>query len=297
MNLFASILVPLDGSVTSARGLACATWLASRLGARLHILSATPRELAAREELQRLHVPEEYWPIVELHQAPAYPAETILAAIARHRAGLVVMTARGAAAEEGAAPQVDLSKTIGHVTQAVIERGTAPVLLLPPGYRDVLPWERLLVPVSGGAECDEALVLAVRLAGALDLAVHVAHVADGDAKKDEEVAARTRYSDALHHEYAAQLEELIARAIPTLALDECRRVQGLTLGRGDVVDELVHLLKRDRASALVVGWHGRFATGRAEVLKHLIPVLDAPVLLVKCAAPLPFRLKVGEELA
>jgi nucleotide-binding universal stress UspA family protein len=297
MSLFASLLVPLDGSSTAAQSLGCATWLASRLHARLHILSATPRELPARGELARLHVPEEHWPLVELHQAPAYPADAILAAIARHDARLVIMTARGAAAEEPAGQPAELPKLIGHVTQAVIERCAVPVLLLPPGYRELLPWQRVLVPVSGGSESDQALALAVRLACALDLAVHVVHVVDADSRTDDELTARARYADEMHHEYPAQLEELVARALPALAPHECRRVRDIVLGHGDVADQLVQLIKRDEVSVLGVGWHGQFAAGRADVLKKLITVLDTPVLLVKCLAPAPFRLKAGEQLA
>lgn len=295
MSLFPSILVPLDGSSGAARSLGCATWLASRLGARLHILSATSRELPAREELERLHVPEEHWSRVELHQAPTYPEDAILEAIARYDSRLVVMTARGAAAEERGGPSPGIAKVVGHVTQAVIERCVVPVLLLPQRYREVLPWERLLVPVSGGAESDEALVLAVHLANALGLDVHVAHVTDPDAK-DEEFAMRTRYSDELHHEYRAQLEELVARALPTLAYDECCRVQAIQLGHGDIAGELVKIISRDRVSVLVVGWHGIFVTGRAQVLRTLLPILDTPVLLTKCIRPTRFQLKVGEDL-
>lgn len=295
MKLLPSILVPLDGSHTAARSLGCATWLASRSGARLHILSATSRELPAREELARLHVAGEHWPLVELHQAPAYPEGAILEAIADYDARLVVMPARGAAAEERASRVDEIPKLLGHVTEAVIERCSVPVLLLPPDYREELPWKRVLVPVSGGGESDEALALAVGIAGALDLDVHVAHVADAALR--DELAARTRYSDALHHEYCAQLEELVARAIATLSRDDCRRVRSIALGHGDVADELVRLMECERVSVLVIGWHGRFATGRARVLKKLIPLVTTPVLLVRAAAPSTFRLKVGEAFA
>lgn len=115
MNPFPSILVPLDGSATAARSLGAATWLAARLGARLHILGATGEALPAREELKRLRVPEEYWPHIELHQAPAYPEEAILAAIARHDARLVVMSARGARAEAPEIGHPDPLKIVGHV--------------------------------------------------------------------------------------------------------------------------------------------------------------------------------------
>jgi nucleotide-binding universal stress UspA family protein len=295
MSLFPSILVPLDGSRTAARSLGCATWLASRFGARLHILSATPRELPAREELARLQVPEEHWPRIVLHQAAAYPEGAILAALARHEARLVVMTARGEAAEAPGTAGPDPGAIVGHVTRAVLERCGVPVLLLPPRYREALPWERALVPVSGEAESDEALALAVRLAGALDLEVHVAHVADSEAG-EEGLAARARYADALHHEYPGQLEELISRGLPHCSPEECRRIRDVALCRGDVAAELLALIEREGVSLLVAGWHGRFMTGRAQVLKRLIQAIALPVLLVKPEARMPFSLKVGEEI-
>lgn len=294
-SLFPSILVPLDGSHIAAQSLGCATWLASRLGARLHILSATSQELPAREELARLKVPEAYWPLVTLHQAPVYPAEAILAAVARHDVRLVVMTSRGETAETAATDEPVPSKIIGKVTRAIIERSAAPVLLLPPNYREALPWERALVPMSGETEVDEALVLAVRLADALDLEVHAVHVADSDAG-DESLSVRARYADALHHEYPRQLEELVSRALPQCAPEECRRVVDIALCRGDVAAELLKLIERKRISVIVVGWHGRFLTGRARVLTELIQATANPVLLVKPELRTPLRLKVGEEI-
>ncbi|HUG38600.1 MAG TPA: universal stress protein [Candidatus Limnocylindrales bacterium] len=295
MSPFASILVPLDGSRVAARSLGCATWLAARLGARLHILSATPRERPAREELTRLQVPEEHWPLVTLLQAPAYPEDAILAAVARHDVSLVVMSAVGETAEAGPAADADSAGVVGHVTRAILERSPVPVLLLPPAYRETLPWERLLVPVSGEPEGDEALALAVRLANALGLEVHVAHVAGADTG-DESLAARARYADAIHHEYPHQLQELVARALPHCGAEESRCIVDVALCHGDVAGELLGLMERKRVSVLVVGWHGRFATGRASILKHLIRAISSPVLLVKRTVRRPFRLKVGEEI-
>jgi nucleotide-binding universal stress UspA family protein len=295
MSPFSSIVVPLDGSRVAARSLGCATWLAARLGARLHILSATLQERPARVELARLQVPEAHWPLVTLHQAPAYPAEAILAALARHDVCLVVMTAGGQTAEAAPSREADSPRSVGHVTRAVLERSRVPVLLLPPAYREALPWERVLVPVSGEPEGDEALALAVRLANALDLEVHVAHVADADTG-GESLAARTRYADALHHEYPRQLEELVTRALSHCGPEECRPIVDVALCRGDVAAELLGLTERKRVSVLVMGWHGLFATGHARVLKHLIQVITSPMLLVKRTSRMPFRLKVGEEI-
>jgi nucleotide-binding universal stress UspA family protein len=295
MSLFPSILVPLDGSRLAARSLSCAAWLAARLDARLHILSATPRELPAREELARLQVPEEHWPLITLHQAPEYPEAAILAALARHDASLIVMTTRGESAEAAVAAEPDPSRIVGRVTRAIIEESPVPVLLLPSACREAEPWQRILVPVSGEVDADAALGLAVRLANALDLEVHVAHVADAEAG-DKSLAARARYADALHHEYPRQLEELISRALPQRSPEERRRIVDVALCRGDVAAELAALVERKRISVLVVGWHGRFMAGRARILKHLIQVATNPMLLVKGEARMPFRLKVGEEI-
>lgn len=298
MSLYPAILVPLDGSDTAARSLGLATWLAARLGARLHILSATPQERPAREELARLKVPEACRPIVTLHQAPAYPEQAILAAVDRHEIQLVVMTARGAAAEAPDGPATasrEPDRVVGHVTRAVIEQCRVPVLLLPPAYREALPWTRILVPVSGEVQGDEALSAAVRLAAALDLDVHVAHVTDGDTD-DQSLAAQARYADALHHEYPSQLEQFVRRALPRCPPEECGRIKNLSLLHGDVAAELLKLMADRRISLLAAGWHGRFMTGRARVLKRLFQVITTPVLLVKPEAPSPFRLKVGAEI-
>lgn len=293
--VFPSILVPLDGSHVAARSLGCAVWLASRLGARLHILSATHRQLPVREELRRLGVPEADWPLVTLHQAPQYPSEAILAAVARHDVRLIVMAARGESAEALSAEEPVGTKLVGRVARSVIERSAVPVLLLPPNYHETLPWERFLVPLSGEIAGDEALALAVRLANLLELEVHVVHVANGDSGGNG-LAAKARYADALHHEYSHQMEELVSRALPQCSAAECRCIAGVALCRGDIAAELMAHVERKRISVLAVGWHGRFMTGHAQVLKHLVEVITTPVLLVKPAGRLPFRLVVGEEI-
>lgn len=293
MDLFSSILVPLDGSRTAARGLRCAIWLAGRLQSRLHVLSATAHPLPAQEELVRLKVPEEYWPHVMLHEAPEYPEKAILAAVERYRVELVVMTARGRTAEameEGAA----FPKIVGHVARQVIETADVPVLLLPPAYRDTLPWKRAIVPVSGEAESDEALALAVHLANALGFTLHVAHVSDMETEAG--IFGRARYADSPHHEYPAQLKEFVSRAIPNCTAEERRCIEGVALGHGDVSAELLEMITRKHIDLLVIGWHGRFMAGHAQVVKHLIQQVACPVLLVRSAKRRPFRLKVGEAI-
>jgi nucleotide-binding universal stress UspA family protein len=294
VTLFRSILVPLDGSRRAVRSLGCAAWLATQFGGRLHVLSATAGERPARDELRRLRIPEATWSRITLHQAPADAEDAILDAIARYDVSLVVISADGQGAEELEGP-VDPERIVGHVTRAVIERSACPVLLMPPRYEEVLPWTRVLVPVSGEVAADEALALAVRLADALDLSVHVAHVAE-TGTNGEGLAARARYADALHHEYSAQLEELVDRALPHRPASERRRIEEIVLCRGDASAELATLIERKAISLLAVGWRGRFMTGRARVLKQLVQVIAQPILLVKPQARVSFRLHVGENM-
>ena len=59
MSPFSAILVPLDSSPIALRSLGCTTWLASRLGAQLHILNVS-EPLPEGEALERLGVPEKF---------------------------------------------------------------------------------------------------------------------------------------------------------------------------------------------------------------------------------------------
>lgn len=291
MKLFPAIGVPLDGSDVALRSLGCATWLASRLGAKLHVLNVnTP--LPRDQALQRLRVPEKYRPLVEFHQVQGDTVDEILAAAERHGIGLIVMTAQGTS---GATAAPDPLKIVGHVTHGVIERSRVPVLLLPPRYEESLPWRTALVPLSGEPGADESLTVALRLAHVLDLAVTVAHVAATGERRGE--AGSGLYADEAYHEYPQMLNEFVARACPLCSAAEREHIVDFRLFYGDVADALLALIERNRTSLLVVGWHGQFMTGHAHVLKAMIQRLACPVLLVKAVPRAPVRLKVGEELS
>lgn len=295
MSSFSSLLVPLDGSRMAAQSLGCATWLAAELEARLHILSATNQTLSAREELTRLRVPESDWQRITLHHVMRVPEDAILRAAQEYDIGLIIMSARGEARERTTPPPL-ARDSVGHVTRAVIEHGSRPVLLLPGAYRERLPWKRVLVPISAEAEVSPAAGLALTLANELALTVRIAHVLDGpDGKSGLEATAR--YADAAHHEYPEQLAELVRRAIPTATPDECHRIEEIALLRGDVAGELLRQIERNDVSLMVIGWHGTLGSGHAQVIKSLLSAITCPMLLVKAGPPSPLTLKVGSRIA
>lgn len=291
MKPITSILLPLDGSPAAVQGVGCAVWLAERLGATLHVLNATPSPVPPAQALDRLRVPAKHWSRLVLHQAQALPERAVLDAIGEHTVDLVVMAARG----ESAALEVNLGKLVGHVARSVIEESPVPVLLLPPRYREALPWESALVPTAGEAPSDDALVTAVRLARALGLKVRVVHCTDhGGAEAGD--AGLACYADAPHHEYPQRLREMVDRAVACCSREECECIGEVLLCQGDVAGEILELVERKRASLLALGWHGNFAAGHADVVKRLLQTVTCPVLLVKAAPRPPFVLKVGEAL-
>ncbi len=284
MKLLKAILVPLDGSEVALRSLGCAAWLASRTGARLHVLNAGPASTT-----EALGVPEHYRSLIELHQTSGAAEGDILGAVTRYAIDLIVMTARGQSAEASDEP----SKLIGHVTRGVIEGSPVPVLMLPPAYEESLPWRSALVPISGEPSTDQSLLVALRFADALDLSVTVAHVVDHEGAE----AARQLYSDAAHHAYPQILQEFIGRACPMCSAEERRHIVDFRLCHGDIAQELLRLIEQKHVELLISGWHGQFFVGHAQILKALVEQLHCAVLLVKAAPRRPFSLKVGAALS
>jgi nucleotide-binding universal stress UspA family protein len=286
MKPISDILIPLDGSRRALDGLGVATWLGARLGARLHVINAGPR-CPVDEALARLGVDKHHQPQLEVHQIQEPAAEAILSTSERYQTGLVIMTAFGKGGP------CDASQAVGQVTREVIERSAVPVLVLPFHYTPTFPWHSTLVPLSGEATTDESLTTALQLAHRLDLHVAIAHIA-GPAGPGSS-AMPGRYVDQAHHEFAQMLNQLVASACPMCSTEERARIEAFHLAQGEVGDELTRLVEEKGIGLLVIGWHGRFMIGHAQVLKLLMREVSCPILLVKPAPRPPFRLKVGEE--
>ncbi len=289
-----AILVPLDGSATAAGILGLVQWLAGRLNAAVHLLAAGNPELPVEDELRRLQVPAVYWPDVILHRSERPPEQCVLELVEACGVGLLAMSSHGEAADARGRKENPLGE-LGHVTRWVAEHSPVPVLVVPPGYQERLPWTTALVPVSGEAEADEVLGFAACLGSALGLtatAVHVLRPEDGG----HGLAAEARYADAPHHEYPGRLQQIVERGLPGCTASEAECIEDVVLCRGDVAKELLDLVERRSADLVIVGWHGTFVAGHAGVLRALLRQAACPLLLVKPPPPAPFKLKVGEEI-
>ncbi|MCW8196335.1 universal stress protein [Proteobacteria bacterium 005FR1] len=291
MTTFSSILLPLDGSDNAVQPLRTAAWIAGQLNSRLHLVTATREPESPANALERLKVPTELRSRVVLHQQLSYAEAAILQTMEELHTDLLVISARG---EGGAASASELR--VGHVVRAVLEQTNVPVLLAPPNFVERLPMRSALVPVSGEQETDEALGLAVQVADCLQLRLNVAHVVSPDIG-EADYTSELQYSDAAHHEFAGRLHDLLLRASHRCSPEDIDRVvENVCLCRGKVLDELLRMAERTAADLLIIGWHGKLAEGRAELIKQFIGELTCPILLTRSRPAAYFHLNVGEEL-
>lgn len=276
MTRFASVLLPLDGSPESARGAACALWLAQALGATLHVVHATAHPLSALAELERLRVPAAQGASVVVHQLHGDADAAVLEEIEAHRIELVVMSARG----ETASRQAATAPVLGSVAQAVLQRSPVPVVLLPRRYRESLPWTSMLAAASGEVASDQALASAARLAAALRLKVTVVHTEGGPAGACPPPLG-TSYADAPHHEYPRRLDQLVERGLAPCTSEEAHCVERVILGRGDPVRVLLEQVAHRGSSVLALGWHGSLGVRRAPVFRRLLEEAECALLVVR----------------
>ncbi len=180
--------------------------------------------------------------------------------------------------------------------RVIVERSAAPVILTPTSLPAPRPLWRAIVPLTGQPGGDAALEFAVRLASALRMQVIAVHVADPNADPGTGLEAAAHYADAAHHEYPHQLKEFVQRALPQCSAAERAALTDLVLSRGDVIAELLTLVRERDADLLIVTWQGRLARKGSRLLERLSKALRCPLLIVKPVSHGPFRLKVGAEL-
>lgn len=284
--MFSSILVPLDGSDKAARPLRSAAWLADKLNSQLHVVTVTSAPLPAAAALESLKVPPDLRTRVILHQLRGSAEQAILQCMEELQTDLLVLSAQG---------HSESDTGLGPVARSLLQQCMMPVLLAPPAFTERLPLRTAMIPVSGEQDTDEALGRAIALAKQLELELHVVHVVSPEAA-EADYTSGMQYQDAVHHEFAERLNDLLRRACPHCGPDDFERVVAkVCLCRGKVADEIINMAEQTAADLLVTGWHGRLQPGRALYIKQLIENLTCPMLLFRSRAAPYFTLNVGEE--
>lgn len=280
---FESLLLPLDGSAESAKGMPCALWLAEKLGATLHVMHVTLQAASADNLLEELGIPAARRSEIVVHQTVGEVTTEIISAVEKHRVGMLIMSARGQSYFGSAQSE----RRLGSTARNIIEHCRIPVLLLPLHYREVLPWRSMLVAASGETAADQALETAVQLAAALGIKVTVVH---------SDAGTTARYVDMAPYEYSQRIEEMVERGLSGCVAEECLQVEQALLRYGDPAEVLVKQIRNDVSSVLALGWHGSFGAGRAHVLKLLLKKAECALLIVKGPVEERAVLQVEEKL-
>jgi nucleotide-binding universal stress UspA family protein len=166
-----TIVVPLDGSTTSQRALAPASWLATRLGAELHLVTTTfaadPSNDVAFLKASAELVPLEH--VTSEVIRDTIPSSGVVSAALLAPEGMLVMSTRG----RGGGGRL----LLGSVSNEVMLRTTVPVVLAGPACEPITDDASCLVVGIEDEPTAEAIVpVASAWSAKLGLSVHFVHV-------------------------------------------------------------------------------------------------------------------------
>lgn len=295
------ILVPLDGSAQSTRALDLAGWLPARELVLLRVLPealivfpgfASPdheRETGEVEaELEPLAAPQRNaGRTVEIAVRYGEAADEILAATEGY--DLVVMATRGRSAAG--------RMLFGSTADRVSRNSAVPTLLVRTGGEASVPVPvRIVVPLDGSELAERALPIAVGLARAMSLPLHLARAVDLDSVRatiheQRTAEAGSSASPGAEHTYEEAAAITEDRASAYLA-DTAARLEGdvaevtTALLHGTPVFALLETMQPD--DLVVMTSHGRHGFQRwmlGSVAEKLVRESRAPVLLVPTRDP------------
>jgi nucleotide-binding universal stress UspA family protein len=166
-----TILAPINGGLESAGVLPALVPLLKCAASELTLFHVVASEEGREGALRRLRVlageAAGCGAVVSTKAAVGMPTDRILEEAARGRYDVVAMETHGRQGRE--------REQLGSVAEGVLARSPRPVLLSRPTSR-IMDWKRILVPLDGTAEAEEALRDAVPLARASGATIHVLRV-------------------------------------------------------------------------------------------------------------------------
>lgn len=291
--MFDSMLVPLDGSEAAEAALAVAELIPSR---RVRLLSVESdlsdltaiclTEQDCHAYLERVAEPlRRQGRQVETVVAFGDPAREIVASAATSE--LVVMGSHGRGAAGRLVP--------GSIAGQVARDAPVPTLIVRGGRRPAtpIPITRIIVPLDGSPLAEQALSMAVALAGSLGLPVHLVRVVDRDPVRGSgetgspaaTACARTQAETVLRaEEYLAEQVQVL-RNMDVAATSELRT--------GVPASDLLDTIRKGDLTVLATRERGdiqRWMLG--SVGEELVRRAAGPVLLVRAT----HRVTAGQEV-
>jgi len=165
---------------------------------------------------------------------------------------------------------------VGHVTQALLERPTAPLLLVRPGMRPLTTLRRLLVPLEGSPSASSAMRHADDALCTRGREIVMLHVVTKSTPNERGSFPAPRIVDQEHYEWSAWQDEFCMRfsQCPEGGRHRvCMRV-------GEPAPTIVKEAQAVAAELIVLSWKGSFAEGHGAVVKSLLLTAPCPLLIV-----------------
>jgi nucleotide-binding universal stress UspA family protein len=165
---------------------------------------------------------------------------------------------------------------IGHVTQALLERPTAPLLLVRPGMRPLTTLRRLLVPLEGSPSASSAMRHADAALCKRGREIVMLHVVTGSTPGERGSFPAPRIVDQEHYEWSAWQDEFCMR------FSQCPEGgrHRVCVRVGKPVPTIVKEAAALEAELIVLSWKGSFAEDHGAVVKALLEAAPCPLLIV-----------------
>ncbi len=172
--------------------------------------------------------------------------------------------------------RTDAGPGVGHVTQALLERPTAPLLLVRPGMRPLTTLRRLVVPLEGSPSASSAMRHADDALCARGREIVMLHVVTGSTPGERGSFPAPRIVDQEHYEWSAWQDEFCMR------FSQCPEGgrHRVCVRVGKPVPTIVKEATALEAELIVLSWKGSFAEGHGAVVKALLDAAPCPLLIV-----------------
>jgi len=165
---------------------------------------------------------------------------------------------------------------LGHVTQALLEHPTAPLLLVRQGMRPLTTLRRLVVPLEGSPSASSAMRHADGALCARGREIVMLHVVTRSTPRERGSFPAPRIVDQEHYEWSAWQDEFCMR------FSQCPEGgrHRVCLRVGEPASTIVKEANAVGAELIVLSWKGSFAKGHGAVVKALLDTAPCPLLIV-----------------
>jgi len=165
---------------------------------------------------------------------------------------------------------------VGHVAQALLERPTAPLLLVRPGMRPLTSLRRLVVPLEGSPSASTSMRHADDALCKRGREIVMLHVVTKSTPGERGSFPAPRIVDQEHYEWSDWQDEFCMR------FSQCPEGgrHRVCLRVGDPAATIVKEAQAVAAELIVLSWKGSFAEGHGAVVKQLLDTAPCPLLIV-----------------